>query len=340
MKKLIATAVMAVMATAAQAQNVTVYGIIDTAVQNYSNGTDRYTRSADGVLNTSRFGVRGSEDLGGGLKANFQLEALLGPSQGTLGSTTATETFNREAWVGLSGGFGEIRVGRQDVTFAQNIDSGASQAGDFALRAVNGGTNVELGTDQKNVIKYISPAIGGLTVQLGHASGNAAGATTDAQAEQNGISLDYRVGKARLMAGYQKNGGATTAAERDFTVYGVSYDFGFVSAGFTYGEGDVSTTGDVKNKTTTTSVKVPLGKGVAAHAVYSTAKDGSKSSDGEGSGYTLALTKELSKRTTVYAAYTAVDNEANSKMSMNTTTAPATAGLDPKAVTVGISHVF
>lgn len=340
MKKAILASILAAGTAVAQAQAVSVYGVVDTGIQSYDTGAGKITRSADSSWETSRFGVRGSEDLGGGLKANFQLEGLLVPSTGSVGSTTATETFNREAWVGLSGGFGEIRMGRQDVTYAQDIDSGVTQAGNFALRPINGGTNVELGTDQKNVIKYITPqVIKGLTIQLGFAD-NAAGATTDAQAKQRGISVDYKVGAARFLAGYQKNDGATRAAERDFTVYGASYDLGWASVGYTYGEGDVSTTGEVKNTTHAATARVPLGNGFALHGVYAQAKDGSKTTEGTGKGYSVILSKEFSKRTLMYAAYTAVDNQANSTMSMTPVTAPASAGLDTSAVTVGMRHRF
>jgi hypothetical protein len=73
--------------------------------------------------------------------------------------------------------------------------------------------------------------------------------------------------------------------------------------------------------------------------VYAVTKDGTQATAGEGKGYTVAVTKALSKRTTVYAAYTAITNQANATMSMVGTTA-GTAGLDPKATTVGISHTF
>jgi len=338
MKKIAIAAALAALATTVNAQGVSIYGIMDTAIQNYDAGTTTITRAGDNLLATSRLGFRGTEDLGGGLKANFQLEGKLTPSTGTFGSSTTNQMFDREAWVGISGGFGDIRMGRQDVSYAQDIDTGLSQAGNFGNFAVNG-TDFQLGADQSSVIKYTTPTLGGFTAQVGRAT-NAAGATTDAQADQTSAHVKFEKGALRLHAGYQKTDGATAAAERDFTAYGVSYDLGPVAVSYVRGEGDVSTTGTVKSKGQVASVKVPLSNGFAAHGVYATTKDGSQAANGEGKGYTVALTKAMSKRTTLYAAYTAVDNEASSSMAMTGVTAPASAGLDTRATTVGISHVF
>lgn len=340
MKKTLIAAALAVCSTTAFAQNVTVYGIIDTGFQQYNNGTTDISRTQDSALATSRLGFRGTEDLGGGLKANFQLESTVVPSTGSLGSTTTTgQVFDREAWVGMSGNFGEIRVGRQDVTYAQDVDSGVSQGANLGLRPVNG-TAVELGSDQNQVIKYISPKVGPLTLQVGYASGNGSSATAEQQADQLGAHAKVELGKLSLHAAYQKNDGATTAAQRDFTVYGAAYDLGFASVGASYAEGDVSTTGDVTSKSTVASIRVPLSSSLALHGVYGQAEDGTQASNGKGTGYIVGVTKALSKRTTVYAAYTSVDNEANSSMSMRGVTAPTTAGLDVSATTVGISHTF
>lgn len=336
MKKLL-TAVLLAGATVAQAQ-VTVYGIIDTAVQSYDSGSSKFSRSNDNLLATSRLGFRGTEDLGGGLRANFQLEGKLTPSTGTFGSSTTNQVFDREAWVGISGSLGDVRMGRQDVSYAQDIDTGLSQAGNFGNFAVNG-TDFELGKDQSNVIKYTTPTVGGLTLQVGRAT-NPSTATTDANGDQTSAHVKFEKGPVRLHAGYQKTDAATKAAERDFVAYGASVNLGVAAVSYVRGEGDVSTTGTVKSKGQVASVKVPLTSGFAAHGVYATAKDGTQASAGEGKGYTLALSKELSKRTTIYSAYTTVDNETNSSMTMTGLTAPASAGLDTKAISVGINHVF
>jgi predicted porin len=338
MKKLAIAAAVAAMATAASAQNVSVYGVIDTGLQNYNTGAATLTRATDGILATGRLGFRGTEDLGGGLTAGFVLEGKVTPSTGAFGSTATTgQAFDRESSLFVAGKFGEIRVGKTDISAAEGVDTLTSQASNLGFNASNG-TGVELGGDAASTVRYTTPKFGNFSAQIGRST-NANGSTTDAGTELTGYSVTYDDGKLKLIAGQVKLNAATTVAERDFTAYGAAYDFGAFSIGGSYAAGDVSTTGDVKSTVKMASVKVPLGAGLAAHGVYSMTKDGTQASAGEGKGYTVALTKALSKRTTAYAAYTAITNEANSAMSMVGTTA-GTAGLDPKATTVGISHVF
>ena len=341
MKKLAIAAALAAMTTTVSAQNATIYGVLDTGFQSHDTGSVSLKRAQDNALATSRLGVRGVEDLGGGLKAHFVLEGQLNPSVGSMGSTTvaANELFNREARIGLEGKFGEIRIGRQDVSYAQDVDTGTSQFGNFGNRPVNG-TNIELGTDQKNVIKYITPRVAGLQAQVGLNTSNNAGATADSNGDQRSVYVNYVAGKLQVHAGYQKNEGATAAAERDFTTYGATYNLGFASVGYNYGQGDVSTTGDVTSKNQTLSARLPLGADLALHGIYSIAENGAQATANKGKGYTLGVSKTLSKRTTLYAAYTNVDNESNSTMYLPGQVAAPAAGADPKTTTVGISHVF
>ena len=339
MKKLAIAAAVAAMATAASAQNVSVYGIIDTGIQSYNTGAATLTRATDGILATSRLGFQGKEDLGGGLTAGFVLEGKVVPSAGTLGSTATTgQAFDRESPIFVAGKFGEIRAGKTDVSAAEGVDFLTGGSLNISGVHATNGTAVELGGDASSTVKYTTPTIGNFSAQIAR-SNNANGATTDAGTELTGYSVTYDDGKLKFRAGQVKLAAATTVAERDFTAYGAAYDFGVASVGASYATGDVSTTGDVKSTVKQASVRVPLGAGLAAHGVYAITKDGTQATDGEGKGYTLALTKALSKRTSVYAVYTAINNQANATMAMTGTTA-GTAGLDPKATTVGISHTF
>jgi predicted porin len=344
MRKTAIAMALAAAATTAQAQVGTTVGVdgwITTSIQQYNNGSDTYTRFNDGSWTVSRIGFFGREDIGGGNAVTFRLESQVNLSNGSQGSTTvaANETFNREAYVGFATkNFGEIRFGRQDITIQQDHDAFVSQAGNFAQTAVNG-TSTELGTDQRNVIKWISPKIGqGLFVQAGVAT-NASAATTDANADQRGISVRWDAKPVKLAVGYHKLDGAGHAA-RDFKSVAAGYDFGVAAVGVSHSFGDVSTTGDVEGKSTIGSISVPLSSGYTARAVYSMAKDATQASANEGRGYAMGLTKTLSKRTFLYGFYTAIDNEANSKLAMGAMTAGATGGLDTKGFTVGVVHSF
>lgn len=160
--------------------SVTLYGIMDAGLARIDNAVatgpsagSGSTQLRSGNLYTSRFGFRGSEDLGGGLKANFNLEAGLNADTGA----TSAPYFNRQSWVGLSSSsFGSITLGRMlpiinDVTIASlqasyfgnpsaAIDGAAVGAGSSAARFNNmiGGTRVN------NAIKYQSPSLSGFKV--------------------------------------------------------------------------------------------------------------------------------------------------------------------------------
>lgn len=110
----------------AQAQtNVTIYGVLDAGVEHLSNvgGSGGLTRMPGlGVSVPSRLGFRGTEDLGGGLKAIFTLESGFGTDSGTLNQ--GGRFFGRQAFVGLSGDWGSLTLGRQySMLFWSQLDA-------------------------------------------------------------------------------------------------------------------------------------------------------------------------------------------------------------------------
>ena len=117
-KKLVALAVSAVAAGAASAQtaNVTLYGVLDTYLASERVSAQGTTPSVSvtvlnaGGLSGSRWGLRGSESLGGGMNAIFNLENGFDSSTG--GLNQGGRLFGRRAFVGLNGGFGQVQVGR------------------------------------------------------------------------------------------------------------------------------------------------------------------------------------------------------------------------------------
>ncbi len=344
-KHLIAAAVVSAFAAPAMAQNVSVYGVMDTGLQSYDSGASsasQSTRAVDGGLATSRLGFIGTEDLGGGLKASFKLEARLNPSAATNGDTL----FNRGANLSLSGGFGTVTLGYNDTTGGQDIDSAVSQAGNLALRPslmVGSYTGSgEVGSDVAQVIRYTSPTFNGFTAELGYTL-NSSSASTDAGTSTTDVYLKYSNGPLSVHVSNAQVAATTAVAETSFRALGVSYDAGFASFGLSTSKGDYSATDSASIKTTIASVKVPVGAGLTAHGVIGSAKSDS-ASNAKGNGYTLALTKALSKRTTVYGAYTSTEAEAGAQFSMTGVTVKNASGFavgqDQSAVTVGISHSF
>lgn len=324
-KHLIAAAVAAAVAVPAMAQNVTMYGILDvnwTALDTDGVGTNSAMGSS--ALATSRFGVRGSEDLGGGLKAEFQLEGTLLPETGTLGKTTTSGTtesvsnFDREAWVGLAGGFGAARFGTSDVTNANNIDSRVSQMGDLGLIS-------ELGTDQKKVVRYTTPKFGNFQAEIGTASPNATTANENTKDRVTAFFGSYEAGALGAYVGHEIKK-IDSSYDQKQTTLGVKYDFGVASAGLVYATRDGATSGANDFDQWVISAAMPLSNGYKLHAGYETLSTDNAETTADFKAYTLAVTKSLSKRTSLYAAF--IDKD------FDTTTA------DSKQYTVGVLHTF
>jgi predicted porin len=120
-KSLVALAALAVAGIASAQSSVTLFGVVDATISSFSNKTEGYlgqsVTTSQTVLrnsgyNSSRLGFRGTEDLGGGLAASFWLEGALNNDDGTGAATGGGQNWQRRSTVSLSGGFGELRLGR------------------------------------------------------------------------------------------------------------------------------------------------------------------------------------------------------------------------------------
>ncbi|MDB5776715.1 MAG: porin [Herbaspirillum sp.] len=264
-KSLLALAVLGSFAAVAHAQtSVTIYGIIDTGVAYQSkasanNGSQ--TGMTSGLFSGSRLGFKGSEDLGGGLKANFQLEAGFNGDTGALNgqdTSSSNNLFRRTSTVGLSGGFGAVNVGRQ-TDFAYSGPAGGMQtfssAGYVGASTTGNGTGVTRlqGSRTNNSIRYDMPSFNGLNGGVMYGLGEQAGNGTAGQSYAAGLRYDN--GPIGLGASFYKSKFGT--APSDSTLYpaiatastldngtktftlGASYDFGF---GKLYGNWSRATT--------------------------------------------------------------------------------------------------
>nr|WP_198982392.1 porin [Herbaspirillum sp. ASV7] len=200
-KSLLALAVLGAFAGAAQAQSsVTIYGIVDTGVVYTSKAVNTGTGNTgskfslnSGIIQGSRIGFKGVEDLGGGLSAVFNLEAgFTNDTGGLQGSdaVTGSNLFRRKSVVGLSGGFGTVLVGRQ-TDFADTISAYTSVA-DFGgvTGAVGHNLNRLEGTRTNNSISYTTANLSGFTGNLIYGFGEQAGQTSNGQAFGGGLKYD------------------------------------------------------------------------------------------------------------------------------------------------------
>jgi len=315
-KSLIALAVLAASGAAMAQSAVTLYGIADIWVGSTKDavGAASKTQVGSGGFNGSRWGVQGSEDLGGGLKAVFKLEQGFDISNGT---ATAGTAFNRQSFVGLAGGFGTVTFGNvwssmDDVIGAGNgaFDSAFSPLYYMGNPLVTNGTVGSVHSTYvdrpRNAIKYASPSFGGFSGSFTY------GLDENAAVSQDVVDFQVSYGAGPLAAAfaYQVSNGTT---DTDRTLVNGSYDLGMAKVLASFGQ---VKTGSLKTNDMQFGVDVPLSSALTVSGSFGQSDDNAAAGDGERTGYGLAVKYSLSKRTFTYAGVRNVDakNSAGTKI--------------------------
>lgn len=333
-KHLIALAVLGLTGTAAFAQSsVTVFGVVDANVRSVKTGDVRKsTQDSDGN-SSSRFGFRGEEDLGGGNKAGFWLEAPLSPDTGTGNA----KLFNRRSTISVMGNsWGEVRLGRDNLTVWNN----AAQFDTFGTVGVGTVTALidKLGADvtdtsrTDNAISYFLPSnLGGIYGQVQYAFGEAA-----AKDKVNAARLGYKAGAfdAAIATAYIN---ATGGGRWKQMHVGASYDFKVVKLlGQYITDKNTVTDPDRKQKIWELGVHVPVGNGLIK-AGYGKSTDYKQATK-----LAVGYQHNLSKRTALYGTFGQIKNK-NAAADFEVKGSPnATAGLLQKSTgyEIGIRHSF
>ncbi|WP_151632273.1 porin [Noviherbaspirillum aerium] len=336
---LIALAVLGTVAGSSFAQtNVTIYGVADAGLSRIDNGRVNNTALQSGQQSGSRIGFRGTEDLGGGLSAIFTLENGFSIDDGTLGQ--GGRLFGRQAFVGLQGGFGAVKLGRQYNpirTAVENIDP-------FGLGLAGNAANVfsVYGERADNTLNYSSPNFGGFSGQAQYSFGEVAGSTSTGR--QVGLSASYSAGPLNIiLAHHDQNatavvaGATVDAGDAKTTFLGGTFDFGVAKLHAAYARSKGETAVGVTNldrDDAMVGVSAPIGAGTILASYIRRNDDiggGTRDADQWAIGYTHAL----SKRTNLYTSYARIKNDAAA-----TVGSPAAAGLDPSVFNVGVRHRF
>ena len=204
-------------AGAAQAQSsVTLYGTIDTSLQYVSNdGGHNLFGMGESNLSGTKWGLKGTEDLGAGLKAIFQLENGFHPTTGALGQ--GGKMFGRQAYVGLtSDQYGTLTLGRQYDTTTDLVQPITADNYFSSIFATPGDVdNNDNSARVNNAIKYTSPVLDGFQFAGMYALGGVAGATGSGQTW--GAAATYGIGSLNLAAGYLSMDNGSTLASRTNT---------------------------------------------------------------------------------------------------------------------------
>lgn len=225
-KSLLALAVLGAFAGAAQAQSsVTIYGIVDTGVTytskvaqgspaSIANGTGSKFAMNSGVIQGSRIGFKGTEDLGGGLNAVFNLETGFTNDNGGLqgsDAVTGSNLFRRKSVVGLNGGFGTVLLGRQ--TDFSDVISAYTAVADFGGVTQNSGSNLNRlqGVRTNNAISFTTNNLNGFTGNLMYGFGETAGKTSAGQSF--GVAGKYDNGPLGLGINYYQSKAGSTPSD-------------------------------------------------------------------------------------------------------------------------------
>ncbi|HEF4754127.1 porin [Burkholderia multivorans] len=335
-KSLLALVALGAFAGAAHAQSsVTLYGIIDEGFifNNNAKGQHLYGLSS-GVMQGSRFGLRGTEDLGGGLKAIFTLENGFDVNSGRLGQGGLM--FGRQAYVGLSSQYGTVTLGRQYdsvVDFVGPLEAG-DQWGGYIAAHPGDLDNFNNAYRVNNAVKYTSPTYGGFSFGGLYSFGGQAGQFSKNQVWSLGAG--YNNGPLVLGVGYLNartpsnfggmfNNGSTAATTAvSSPVYGAyantantyqvigaggAYTFGAATIGATYSNTKFKgfSVGPFVNQTATfnngeINFKYQLTPALILGAAYDYTQ-GSKINGSSAAKYhqgSLGVDYFLSKRTDVY----------------------------------------
>ena len=311
-RSLIIAAALTSLGTSAFAQaTVNLYGRLNLTIERQKVGTANNDWKM--VNSSSRFGLRGSEDLGGGMKAGFQIESGFNPSNGTASSTF----FGRQSEVNLSGGFGMVRLGNftseayyatSDYIGMHNHETGTSSDAFYAYLGRNTGK-----------VAYRTPGFGGATFEGAVTEGGSLNRTFD-------FAFNYDAGPLHVGAGYEKNAPNNKNAKQ-FAVRGL-YEMGAFTVG-AYVQRDTDGYGVNFGDRTTYRVSGMYTMGSTEfHANYGHAGDYSKlAGDQAADQYTLGINQNLSKRTKLYGFYTKIADK-------------GTIYGDFSSIAVGVRHNF
>lgn len=363
-RKLLATAAVLAFATsAAQAQSsVTLYGLIDAAVEYVDNigpAGDSVTRMATlAGSNASRWGMRGTEDLGGGLKAVFTLESGFAADSGIF--QQGGRLFGRQAFVGVSGSWGQVSLGRQyGSVIPVQIKTDPFLASAYGPAAPSGDTYLAAGRHD-NAIVY-SGKFGGLTVHALYSLGRDAvgpGAATCAGEVPGDSEVCRSVTAGALYEGANNGWGIGGWYDAQKSVSGVGSDDRYSANGYlTLGpvklfanfmrrDNDAAPTATpiaaVKSNLWSVGASYPIMPQLVLDAMYYDFD--LKGSDNDSQMIAARISYKFSKRTDVYFYTAHLMNDGAATKSVTITTLPANtvplAGENQTGVIVGLRHTF
>jgi predicted porin len=355
-KSLLALAALTAFAGVASAQSsVTLFGVIDANARSVKTSAGSLaTLSTDG-MGSSRLGLRGMEDIGGGMRAGFWLEGSVNvdvgggqktAATGPTGNTAGGQDWQRRATVSLLGGFGEIRLGRDYTPDFWNhtvFDPfGTNGVGNSVNTFDTLGSGATTTVRANNSIGYFLPGgLGGVYGQVMLAAGEGAAGN-----KHVGFRVGYAAGPLNIALAYGKTSVTEGPPAVDWTRLNVggSYNFGFMTAMFQYITSDVSG-GAANNRENTNyliGANVPLGQGTFKFSYVSADGDGPTAADKarDATQFAFGYQYALSKRTNIYGHYARISNKSGANYRVANTALANANGRASNGYEFGINHSF
>lgn len=335
-KSLLALAVLTAVSGGAFAQSsVTLYGKIDVGgVLDSGSSAGKTLKVSTGVSGGSRIGIKGVEDLGGGMKAGFVAESgfCADGSTATSSYCTGGGFMGRQAHVDLSGAFGSIQAGRvyapTFITLTTIDPFGTGLAGQVN-NLFNAGGN--FGPRDSNSVLYTTPNISGVTAQLLFGAGEVQGDWRTGRT--TGGSVNYANGPIYASASFNDTNGVAGTLGTRVTNVGGTYDFGVVKASL-MGQ-FLKAGGGVDHRNVMGGVTVPLGAGSLMASIVHV--NDRSAADENATQYGIGYMYALSKRTSLYTAFAKINNQHGATYKVGNAT---DAGTGNKAFNLGIVHNF
>ncbi len=337
-------AVLAASGAAMAQSSVTLFGVVDAAYAVGKGAASSKTQLRNSGYNSSRLGFRGVEDLGGGMKASFWLEAGVSNDDGTGQASNALNqavtpanvgtqglTFNRRSTVSLEGKMGELRLGRD---YTPHFWSETA----FDPFGTNGvGTNIAFnkggitGVRASNSIGYLSPSMGGIKLWVQTYMGENA-STAAKVGNGNSYRVTFDQGKfSAAMAGSKTTTGAGTT--NDTSNVAASYDLGV--AKLMAQSNTTKITGAANIKGSVIGAHVPMAGGTFRISSSQTEQAGKESKL-----MAVGFVQPMSKRTDLYATYGRVSNSGGASAVLNGGSHGTTLNASSTGYEFGVKHSF
>lgn len=337
-KSLVALAVAAALPAFAQAATtIQMVGSVDVAVESLNKEASTSGKSDlqinDGVWGGSRVGIVGEEDLGNGLKAQFNVEYRARADNGRLNNSG--RFWHGQSWVGLNGHFGAVKLGRQAMALTKAIEAGdvTGQSWYYSSDAIVGYTS-----KRDNAITYTTPDMGGVKIYAGYSAGedNTQNITSGDISKRNDSYSISGVGDWGVFTvglGYESvDGGKVNGLKRDNTIAAsLGTKMGAFGAGLVYAQNEKKyVVADTKNKTKGISGSLSYQVTDAGTVYLTVLREDPQGEKNNKTGVGLTYSHGLSKRTYVYGAVGIGKNEQG----------VGAKSTKPRRVALGVRHFF